>query len=350
MHAIINEDAGTIAKADIAWQKLAGKTVLIAGATGYVPQNFVHGLLRRNDLYHEGIKVIALCRSKARMQERFGEYLGRDDFHVLLQDVCEPLSFDGRLDFIIQAASPAGIKDRYRDYLATWHANVTGSENLLSAAQEHNADFLLLSSVDVYGRMEDDRRLEEEMTGLLDPLEPRNIYSCAKRAAETMCMAYSLAGVNCRIVRPFQILGGGIPLEDGRLHADFINQMLHGDTIMLKGDGTPKRTFMYVTDAIIGMLTVMLEGKPGQAYNLVWEDNEATVLELAQIMAGQAEGRKIRIEYNMETRKHDPAVTKTISKVCGSSGKIRGLGWKAKVSLAEAARRMLTYYGIECCR
>lgn len=348
MHKIISEDADTIARADIDWRKLSNKSVLVAGATGYVPQNFVHGLLRRNDLYHEGIKVVALCRNEEKARERFGEYLKRDDFKILLQDVCEPLNYEGQLDFIIQAASPAGIRDRYKDYLSTWQANVMGSSNLLEAAREHKATFLLVSSVDVYGKMEHNERLEEDMTGLLEPLEPRNIYSSAKRAAETMCMAYTQAGVACKIVRPFQILGSGIPLNDGRLHADFINQILQGDRIVLKGDGTPKRTFMYVTDAIIGMLIVMLEGAPGEAYNLVWEDNEATVLELAQMMAGQVEGRTISIEYNMETRKHDPAVTKTLNIVCGSSKKIRCLGWGAKVGLSEAGRRMMTYYGIKC--
>ena len=346
MHTIISEDADIIAKADIDWKKMAGKTVLIAGATGYVPQNFVHGFLRSNDLYHEGIKVIALCRSEMRAKERFGEYFGREDFKLLLQDVCEPLVYEGQLDFIIHAASPAGIRDRYKDYLGTWQANVVGSSNLLEAAKKHKASFLLVSSVDVYGKMGHNERLEEDMTGLLEPLEPRNIYSNAKRASETMCMAYAQIGVGTKIVRPFQILGSGISLDDGRLHADFIKQMLQGDSIVLKGDGTPKRTFMYVTDAIIGMLTVMLEGKIGEVYNLVWEENEATVFELAQMMARQVEGRKISIEYNLEARKHDPAVTKVINSVCGSSVKLQSIGWRAKVSLPEACRRMMVYYGL----
>ena len=80
MHDIIAEDAKAIAASAIDWSKFENRTVLIAGATGYVPQNFVHAFLQRNDLYGSHIKVLALCRSRERAQERFGEYLGREDF------------------------------------------------------------------------------------------------------------------------------------------------------------------------------------------------------------------------------------------------------------------------------
>lgn len=346
MHKIISEDADAIAKSDIDWQKIAGKTVLVAGATGYVPQNFIHGLLRRNDLFHDGIKVVALCRSEARAKERFEEYFGRDDFQVLLQDVCDKLAYEGPVDFIIHAASPASQKERYADYVATVRANVIGCDNLLRLAKEKEAVFLLLSSVDVYGKMADNGRLVENHLGILDPLEPHDIYACAKRAAETICLSYSLGGVSCKIARPSQILGPGISRDDGRLHIDFINQMLQGDTIVLKGDGKPMRTFMYVTDAVTGMLAVMLNGESGEAYNIVWEKNEASVLGLAETMIGETKNRHIEVAYNLETRRSDPSVTKVVSSVCGSSAKIQELGWRPMVTLPEACHRMMAYYGL----
>lgn len=344
MHKIISEDAEIIANAGLDWQKLSGKTVLVAGATGYVPQNFVHGLLRRNDLYHEEIKVIALCRSEARFAERFGEYVGRRDFQVILQDVCTPVRYEGQIDFIVHGASPASQKERYADHAATVRANIIGCDNLLRLAKEKNAVFLMISSVDVYGKMTNNERLTENRMGILDPLEPHDIYACAKRAAETLCLGYGLGGVNCKIARPSQILGPGISLDDGRLHIDFISQMLCGDKIVLKGDGTPRRTFMYVTDAITGMLVVMLEGKSCEAYNIVWEGNEASVLGLAETMIKELQGRHVEVAYNMETRMSDPAVTKVVNSVCGSSEKLRELGWKPQVTLPEACHRMMAYY------
>ena len=81
MDKIIKEDALQIASSNyVDWRKLRGKTVLIAGANGYVPQFFVHGLLKRNEIRGDGIKVIALCRDRQKAEERFGAYFKREDF------------------------------------------------------------------------------------------------------------------------------------------------------------------------------------------------------------------------------------------------------------------------------
>ncbi len=343
---IVAQDAVTIAESPLDWGELKGKTVLISGANGYVPQYLVHGLLKRNDLYQDGIKVVALCRNRERAYGRFSAYLGRKDFELILQDVCASVSCGGPVDYIIHGASPADKKSWQEDALAVYEANVTGCRNLLGLAREKQAVFMLISSVDVYGKFPGEERLTEDRHGELDLLDTANVYACAKRASETLCACHSRSGVSCKIVRPFQILAGGIRPDDGRLHINFISQMLEKNEIVLRGDGTPRRSFLYVTDAITGMLTVLLKGKSGEAYNLCMEEGEASVLELAQLMAARVTDRTIRIAYNMETRATDPAVTRAISVVCGDSGKLRSLGWKPEVSLPVACRRMMTYYGV----
>lgn len=346
MKSLIIEDAQMIANSTIDWSKLKNKTVFVAGANGYVPQFFIHGLLMRNDLFNDKIKVVAMCRSAERAALRFLEYEEREDFILYLGDVRDSIDYKEEIHYVIHAASPANMKVRYENLIEVFDANVMGCRNLLELTKEKGAEFLFISSVDIYGKPDGANRLVEQYTGELDPLNPRNVYSCAKRAAETLCACYVNQGVVCKIVRPFQILGSGIELDDGRLHADFISQLLKGNNIVLKGDGTPKRTFMYITDAIIGMLTVMIEGQSGEAYNVVCEEGEATVLELAKIMASNIEGRDIGISYNMETRKNDPAVTNVISVVCGDSTKIRKLGWQAEIPLKKACARMMKYYGL----
>lgn len=346
MNKIVVEDAKSIANAKLDWEKLKNKTVFISGANGYVPQFFVHGLLMRNDLHGERIKVVAMCRSAERAAKRFAEYEGRKDFELFIGDVKNPIAYKDKIDYIIHAASPANQRDRHKDLVGLFDANVTGSKNMLDLAEKNNAVFLFVSSVDVYGKNVENKRLTEDYSGPLDALNLRNVYACSKRAAETLCLCYANKGVSCIIARPSQILGSGIELDDGRLHIDFISQILQNNKIVLKGDGTPLRTFLYVTDAITGMLTVMLEGKSCEAYNVLTEKCEATVLELAKTMAELAEGRNVTIEYNMETRTTDPAVTNVVSVVCGESKKLCSLGWNAQVSLKDACARMMKYYGV----
>ena len=217
---------------------------------------------------------------------------------------------------------------------------------LISAINNSCEYFLFLSSVDVYGKMESSERLKENASGYLDPLNIRNVYSCGKKATETLCKAYQVKyDLPVFIVRPFQIIGPGPELDDGRLHIDFISQMLKGNKILLKSDGTAIRTFMYITDAIVAMLTVMLKGSPGEAYNIVDENGEASVKELADIMAANVTDRTIEVTFDHEKR-NTIEVTAALSRVTGNSEKLAALGWTPYYSLEEGTSRMMEYYGL----
>lgn len=346
INELVNNDAYVIASASLNWGKLKGKTILISGATGYVPQFIVHGILKRNDLFNDGIKIIALCRNRDKAKIRFSQYYGRTDFELIIQDICDPIEYDDKIDYIIQAASPAGVIKSNENPVMTFDVNVIGSKNLLNLAKKKGSDFLFISSVDIYGKNSDGMRFVENYSGSLDSLDIRNVYSCAKRAAENLCVCYSSQGVVVKIVRPSQIMAGGVDANDGRLHIDFISQIKNGRKIVLKGDGSPLRSFIYITDAIAGILTVMLDGEPSQAYNICSEEAEATVLQLAQMMASCVEGEDVEIAYNISARITDPSVKHAVSVVTASSEKLRGLGWKPVVPLKEACYKMMRYYGV----
>lgn len=207
--------------------------------------------------------------------------------------------------------------------------------------------FLFLSSVDVYGRMDDNRRLTEDMAGSLDPLNIRNVYSCGKRGAESLCKAYQEKyGLPVYIVRPFQIIGPGPELNDGRLHIDFISQILKNKKIVLKSDGMAVRSFMYIVDAVVAMFYVLLKGRQGEAYNIVMEEGEASVRELAYDMASLVAGERMEVIFDQKFR-NTVEVKGALSVVTGDSSKIRELGWRPQYSLCEASARMMSYYGIK---
>lgn len=344
---IINEDIESIINSNIPLEKLYNKTILISGANGYVPAYFVHTFLGLNDKKNANIKVLALCRNKVRAEKRFHQYLDRNDFQLVIQDVCDPIRINEEIHVFIHAACPAGIKARHLDPVNTFLANVKGCENMLNAAMNNPCEyFLFISSVDVYGKMNSTERLKECDSGYLDTMNVRNVYSCSKRAAENLCIAYKEKyNIPVYVVRPFQIIGPGPELNDGRLHIDFISQILQSDKIVLKSDGSARRTFMYITDAIIGMLTVMLKGNMGEVYNIVDEYGEASVKELADIMASNVKNRDITVVFDY-TQRQSVEVKDALSVVIGDSMKLVSLGWSAKYTLHEGTNRMMEYYGI----
>jgi len=348
MNKIIHDDAMQIISEKIPFEKLYGKTVLISGANGYVPTYFVHAFIALNDYKNANIHVIALCRNKQRAESRFSEYIGRADFEILLQDVCERIEAGRDIHIFIHAASPAGIKKRYEDPVNTFLANVRGAENMLELAKRNPCEyFLFLSSVDVYGKMNGDDRLREDRLGFLDILDVRNVYSNGKRAAESLCRAYQEKyGIPVFIVRPFQIIGPGPELDDGRLHIDFISQILTDHRIVLKSDGTAVRSFMYITDAITAMLLVLLKGKAGEAVNIVDESGEASVKALADMMAKNVADEKIEVIFDYAQR-NNIEVTRALSVVTGDSTKLKKLGFKCRYAVASGSARMMKYYGIK---
>lgn len=351
MNRIISEDAINIIENNLPFDKFYGKTVLISGANGYVPAYFVHTFIALNKYKDAGIRILALCRNQERAENRFPEYIERDDFEIIVQDVCESIDTSEDIHIFIHAASPAGIKKRHEDPVNTFLSNVKGAENMLELARKNPCEyFLFLSSVDVYGRMNSNDRLKESDSGYLDPLNIRNTYSCGKRAAESLCKAYQVKyDLPVYIVRPFQIMGPGPELNDGRLHIDFISQILERKQIVLKSDGTAVRSFMYISDAIKAMFYVMLKGNPGEAYNIVSETGEASVKELADSMVENADDQDITVKFDYGQRE-TIEVTGALSIVTGDSTKIRSLGWTCDFSVAEGSARMMEFYGISCGR
>lgn len=348
MNRIIMSDIENIISEKIDYDKFYGKTVLISGANGYVPAYFVHTFIMLNDKKNAGIKIIALCRNRERALDKFSEYVGRDDFELIIQDVCDPIDIDMPIHIFIHAASPAGIKKRHEDPVNTILANVMGVKNMLDLASKNPCEsFLFLSSVDIYGKMENNQRLIEDKLGWLDPLNVRNAYSCGKRAAEALCKAYEVKfNLPVYIVRPFQIMGPGPELDDGRLHIDFISQILRNNVIVLKSDGNAVRSFMYITDAIKAMFYAMFYGNPGEAINIVTEEGEASVKELADIMAELVKNNEVKVVFDIKQR-NSVEVKDALSVVTGDSSKLKKLGWKNQYSVQEGSARMMNYYGIE---
>ena len=345
INKLINNDAEIIANSNVDWNILENRTILISGATGYVTQFLIHAILKKNDISHTNIKVIALCRNRNKAESRFGHYFGRNDFELLIKDIQEEINIEEKIDYIVHTASPAGLVNSNINPVETFKVNVFGADNLLRLAEKNQAEFILFSSVDIYGKIGSERFVESNL-GSLDTTDIRNVYAYGKRAAENLAICYMSRGVRVKIVRPTQIMGGGIDLQDGRIHIDFISQILKNRRIVLKGDGTPIRSFIYVTDAITGILTVMTKGENGNAYNISNENAETSVLEFAKIMSNVCKD-DIDVVFNYETRKTDKEVLHAVSVVTASSAKLRALGWKPEISIENACRRMLAYYEIE---
>ena len=340
---VVIEDLREMREAELPWGELDGKTVLVTGATGMLASYVTWLLLHLHEREGIHVSVVALCRNRQKAEQFFGSYIGEPYFHLLIQDVCEPIAYEGKVDYIFHLAGNASPHFINTDPVGIMKGNLLGTMNVLELAREkRTAKVLFASTREVYGANEHANKLDECSYGVLDPLDARSCYPESKRAAETLLKSYRLQyGVDFNTIRIAHTYGPTMTLEnDGRVMADLVGDVVAGRDIVLKSNGEAIRAFLYVTDAVLGMFTVLFRGKAGEAYNLANETEPVSIRELAQRLAASRNDKTIRVVVNEGDQKGYCAYRRTALDTTA----IAQLGWKPQVSLEEGIRRVCQFH------
>ena len=344
-HQIVEEDLRQITSARLPWGRLSGKTVLITGANGFLPAYMLETLLYLNDTANASIRVIALVRNYDKAMRRLGHLAGRSDLTILVQDVCDPYRGPDSVDFVVHAASQASPKFFRTDPVGTFEANVTGTRRMLEVANRAKSEgFLFFSSGEVYGRQQNPSIPTPETSyGYLDPLDIRSCYAEGKRAGESLCACWHAQfGVPAKTVRISHTYGPGMELDDGRVFADFVADIVASRDIVMKSDGSARRPFCYLADATVAFFTVLLLGASGEAYN-VGSDRECSILELAEMLCRLFPERNCRV-VRQQRRPDEPYLASTVPGGHFDLSKVRSLGWEPTTSLEEGFMRTIKSY------
>ncbi len=344
---IIRGDIDVIASTNLPWEKLRNKTILITGGGGFLASYLIKSLLTIGKLHQLNLKLICLARSLHSVEHRLSSNLEDADLSVVLHDISKPLPDNfPRADFIIHAASQASPKFYGVDPVGTLLANSSGTAFLLEYAVRSQAErFLFFSSGEVYGvPLNTNQLISEQDYGYLDPMNVRSCYAESKRVGETMCVAWGHQhGLHASVVRPFHTYGPGMALDDGRVFADFVADVVAKRDIVLKSDGLAQRPFCYIADATICFLTVLLIGNKAEAYNVANPDAEISIKDLAVLVADLFPERGVGVKFEVPVS-NNAYLKSSISRSCPSIEKVKNLGWMPTVSLEDGFRRTIQSY------
>jgi len=325
---------------------LEGKTVLMSGGSGFLGSYFTKIFERLNKkVLAKPCRVISIDNYITGSPEK--NFLGDitdNNIEFVYHDIRLPMFIDDNIDFIIHAAGLASPFYYQKYPLETIEAAVTGAKNLLEMARSRKIEsFLFFSSSEIYGNP-DPRFVPtpETYEGIVSSVGPRACYDESKRLTETICTIYNQKfGIPIKIVRPFNVYGPGMKVDDYRVIPTFLSRGLAGEDLPVHGSGVQTRTFCYVSDAMIGFFKVLLSGKPSEAYNIGNETPEVTMLQLAKIIAKHLNnGVKAKtIEYPSsypagEPQRRCPDLTKARTQ----------LKYKATVSLEDGLRRSILWF------
>jgi nucleoside-diphosphate-sugar epimerase len=344
---IVVQDVESILSADLPWNRFENSTVIITGAAGFLPAYLVECLAALNRR-SANIQIIGLVRNISKARTRLGHLL--DHGVVLLeQDVTQPLPHDlPRGDFIIHAASQASPRHYGSDPVGTLSANTVGTAHLLDHAAKHGtSSFLYFSSGEVYGIPANGSTLiDETQFGYLDPATVRACYAESKRLGETMCVAWSHQhGVPAKIVRPFHTYGPGMSLDDGRVFADFVADIVARRDIVLKSDGLAMRPFCYLADATAAFFSALLLGRNGMAYNVGNPSAEISVGELAQLLVDLYPELDLRVVRAPRAASESAAYLQSpVARSVPDIGRMAALGWRPTTDLSVGFKRTIASF------
>lgn len=334
--SVLQEDIESIISDEKLFEKLKNSTVMIAGATGLIGSALVRSLHGANEKYCLNMKIAAQIRNRIKAEMLFGSLLESDDIKLVFSE-------DIGCDYIIHTVSPTASKYFVEHPAETIKTAVESTLTFLEAARKNNAVMVYLSSMEQYGvPYEPNQIMTEDKIGQINHLNIRSCYSESKRLCECLCVSYaSEYSVDVKIARLSQTFGAGVPMTDNRMPMQFAKAAVNGTDIILHTEGKSISNFVYLSDAVAGILTILVNGVSGEAYNICNDKETKSVREIAEMVADKCAGKKINVRVEIPHGINMGYAPDVKMYLC--SDKLKALGWNPKVDMTEAYQRLVKY-------
>jgi dTDP-glucose 4,6-dehydratase len=263
-----------LAQTEPLWQELRGQRILITGATGFFGCWLLESFAwanRRLDLHAH---AVGLSRNPGRLAEKAPHLAQNPAISLHGADVRHGDFPQGAFSHVIHAATEASSKLNTESPLVMFDTIVEGTRRAVQFSIANSVTrFLLVSSGAVYGTQPPQLTLVgESFEGGPDPLNPASAYAEGKRSAEMLCSLAASPRFATTVARCFAFVGPYMKLDAHFAIGNFIADRLHHRPIRVQGDGSPVRSYLYASDLMVWLWTILFQGESRRAYNVGSEE------------------------------------------------------------------------------
>jgi nucleoside-diphosphate-sugar epimerase len=265
------------------WEELRGRQIFITGGTGFFGCWLLETFIWINARLGLNASATVLTRNPEAFKRKAPHLASSSSVRFHQGDIRWFEFPEIEFSHIIHAATESSEQLNRENPLLMLDTIMQGTRRVLDLAVHCRAEKLLLtSSGAVYGKQPADiSHIPEEHQNGPDPLDAYSAYAEGKRISELLCKIYSQAnGIQVKIARCFAFVGPYLPLDVHFAVGNFIHDSLAGRSLRIKGDGTPFRSYLYASDLMIWLWTILFRGETCRPYN-VGSENEVTVRQLA---------------------------------------------------------------------
>jgi UDP-glucose 4-epimerase len=314
-----------------------GKRVLITGGLGFI------GSTLARELVSAGSSVVVVDSLIPEYGGSLANVAGIEDrLTINISDVRDEYSMRYLVkgqDFLFNLAGQTSHLDSMENPFTDLEINCRSQLSILEACRRHNPEVRIVfaSTRQIYGRPQyvpvDERH----------PLSPVDVNGINKTAGEWYHLLYGeVYGIPVCVLRLTNTYGPRMRVKDARqtFLGFWFRQLIEGEALVVFGDGTQRRDFNYVDDAVRAcLLAAARDDAIGRAYNL-GHDEVSSLVELAELLIRVGGGGRYRLAPFPADRK---AID--IGDYYSDYSSIREeLGWSPTVTLEEGVGRSLDFF------
>ncbi len=270
------------------WESFRHKSIFLTGGTGFFGKWLLESFIFVNEKLGLNAKIISLSRNPELFKQEHPFYNAHSNSVRFVKG--DILTYDFKLDeevqFIIHAATAASDSLNKSNPLLMLDTITLGTRNVLDFALTQPIEgFLFISSGAIYGKQPVNvNTIKESDIFTIDINNSNSSYAEGKRIAELYCSTFfEKFNLPIKIARCFAFVGPYLPLDAHFAIGNFINNVIKNEDIVITGDGSTTRSYMYASDLTIAVWKILLKGINNKPYN-VGVDTSYTLKEIALIL------------------------------------------------------------------